>query len=793
MAALKFIGQPIVRIEDEALLKGAGRFVDDVPVRDALQAAFVRSSFAHARIRSIDLSAARTAPGVHAVLTYADIRPLLTQDRMPLELRVEILPANVTPMPLATDEVVFVGEAIVAVIAESRYAAEDAAALVQIDYEPLPAVADCLTAIEPGGPRVDTRQPSNIIKDFRQTYGNAEAAFASAPHRTSLRLKTHRGCAHPIEARAVLARYDEHEDKLTVWASTQETHDLRGHLMALFGRNENQVRVITADVGGGFGCKHLFYPEEAVVVAASLKLGRPVKWVEDRREHFVATIQERDQVWDLEVAFDDDGRLLGVRGRMVHDQGAYTPRGTNLPTNASTALPGTYVLPNLDLRVVVAATNKVATIPIRGAGYPEGTFAIERCLDAIAHALRLDLAEVRRRNLVTPEKMPYATGLKARSGSSITYDSGDFPKMMATVLDAIGHAGFAARQQEARTRGRYLGLGMAMGIGGTGRGPFESARVRIDRAGKVTVFTGAVAIGQGLKTAFAQICAEQLGVAPRDIAVVAGDTGAISLGMGAFASRQTVMGGSAVHVAAGVVRDKARKAAAEILEVDEGDLELRDGRVEVKGVPKHGLGFGELAIAMAGVPGYKLPGDLPPGLEHAHNHLGNSLTYAGAFMAVELEVDAETGHVELHKIVVVNDAGVAINPAMVRGQVIGSVVHTLGNTLFERMVYDDDAQPQTTTFADYLLPTSPELPNIDVILVQYPSKTNPLGVKGAGETACIPVPAAVVSAVENALAPCGVRLNEFPLSPAGLFQMIQDGREKGTAAGLPLPAGERVG
>ncbi|HLH92234.1 MAG TPA: xanthine dehydrogenase family protein molybdopterin-binding subunit [Xanthobacteraceae bacterium] len=776
MAAQKFIGQPIVRIEDAALLRGAGRFVDDVPVRDALEATFVRSAHAHARIRSIDVAAARAAPGVHAVLTYADIRPLLTQDRMPLELRVEKLPENVTPYPLARDEVVFVGEAIVAVIADSRYAAEDAAALVEIDYEPLPAVADCVAAIAPGAPRVDTRQPSNIIKDFRQSYGNAEAAFAGAPHRAALRLKTHRGCAHPIEARAVLARHDELEDRLTVWASTQETHDLRGHLMAMFGRDENQVRVITADVGGGFGCKHLFYPEEAVVAAAALMLRRPVKWVEDRRENFAATVQERDQVWDIEVAFDDDGRLRGIRGRMVHDQGAYTPRGTNLPTNASTAVPGTYVLPSLDLRVLVAATNKVATLPIRGAGYPEGTFAIERCLDAIAHELKLDLAEVRRRNIVPPDRMPYATGLTARSGSSITYDSGDFPEMMEMVLGAIDHAGFAARQQVARAKGHYLGLGMAMGIKGTGRGPFESARVRIDRAGKVTVFTGAVAIGQGLKTAFAQICAEELGVPPRDITVVAGDTGGISLGMGAFASRQTVMGGSAVHVAASVVRDKVRKAAAEILEVDEGDLELRDGRVEVKGVPTHGLGFGELAIAMAGVPGYKLPGNLPPGLEHAHNHLGNSLTYAGAFMAVELEVDPETGRVELHKIVVVNDAGRAINPTLVRGQVLGSVVHTLGNTLFERMVYDDDAQPQTTTFADYLLPTSPELPNIDVILVEYPSKTNPLGVKGAGETACIPVPAAIVSAVENALAPFGVRLNEFPLSPAGLFQMIQDGR-----------------
>ena len=778
MAAYKFIGQPIVRIEDAALLTGAGRFVDDIAVPGALEAAFVRSSFAHARIKSVDVAAARAAPGVHAVLTYADIRPLLTQDRMPLELRVELLPPNVTPYPLAKDEVVFAGEAIAAVIADSRYAAEDAAALVQVEYEPLPAVADCLAAIDPAAPRVDTRQASNIVKEFRQSFGNAEAAFAGAPHRAALRLKTHRGCAHPIECRAVLARYDALEDRLTVWDSTQETHDARGHFMALFGLDENQVRVITADVGGGFGCKHLLYPEEVVVAAASLMLRRPVKWIEDRREHFTATVQERDQIWDVEVAFDGDGRLLGLRGRMVHDQGAYTPRGTNLPTNASTAVPGSYVLPSLDLRVIVALTNKVATLPVRGAGYPEGTFAIERCLDAIAHALKLDRAEVRRRNLVPADKMPYATGLTARSGAPIVYDSGDFPKMMEMVLAAIDHAGFAERQRRARAQGRFLGLGMAMGIKGTGRGPFESATVRIDRSGKVSVFTGAVAIGQGLKTAFAQICAEQLGVAPRDITVVAGDTGAISLGMGAFASRQTVMGGSAVHVAAQAVRDKVRKAAAEMLEVDEGDLELRDGRVEVKGVPRHGLDFADIAIAMAGVPGYRLPGDLPPGLEHSHNHLGNSLTYAGAFMAAELEVDVETGHVELHRIVVVNDSGVVINPNTVRGQVIGSVVHTLGNTLFERMIYDEQAQPQTTTFAEYLLPTGPELPHIEVILVEYPGKTNPLGVKGAGETACIPVPSAIVSAVENALEPFGVRLAEFPLSPAGIYQMIDDARRR---------------
>lgn len=779
MSPFKFIGRPIDRIEDDALVKGAGKYVDDIHLPNMLEAAFVRSSFAHARIKSIDVSAARVAAGVHAVLTYADIRPLLTQDRLPLELRLEPLSPNVTPFPLAKDEVVFAGEAIAVVIADSRYLAEDAATLVNIDYEPLDAVSDCLSATQPDSPLVDTRRSTNIVKEFRQTYGNADVAFAGAPHRAELRFKTHRGCANPIEGRAVLANYDETEDRLTVWDSTQESHDVRGFLVTLLGLNENQVRVIAPDVGGGFGCKHLMYPEEVVISAASKLLRRPVKWIEDRREHFLASIQERDQYWELEIAFDDDARLIGMRGRMIHDQGAYTPRGTNLPTNASTALPGPYVLPNLDLRVVVAETNKVATIPVRGAGYPSANFVMERSLDHIARALEIDRYEVRRRNLIPPEKMPYTTGLAARSGSPIIYDSGDYPKMMATVLEAIDYAGFPERQRRAREQGRFLGIGMAMGLKGTGRGPFESASVRIDRSGKVLVATGAVAIGQGLKTALAQICAEQLGVQPEKITVVAGDTGAISLGLGAFASRQTVMGGSAVHFAAIAVREKALKVASEMLEVAVDDLELRDGRVEVKGIPKLGLSFADLGTAMAGVPGYKLPGDLPPGLEHSHNFLGTSLTYSGASIAVELEVDAETGDTELRKIIVVNDSGVVINPNTVRGQVIGSVVHTLGNTLYEWMGYDDQAQPVTTTFAEYLMPTAPEIPRIEVILLEYPGANNPLGVKGAGETACIPVPGSIISAIENALEPIGVKIAEFPLSPGRLFELIAEA--KGTS------------
>ena len=767
-----FIGRPVGRIEDEALLKGAGRFVDDLHLTNMLEAAFVRSPLAHAKITSIDTSAARAAAGVHAVFCFDDLRPHLMQDRLPLELRLDPLPPNITPFPLAKDEVVFAGEAVAVVLAESRYAAEDAAVLVAVDYEPLPPVSDCLEAIQPGAPRADTRKQSNVIKEFRQAYGNVDAAFASAPHRTRLSLKTHRGCAHSIEGRAVLANYDAVEDRLTVWDSTQESHDVRGSLITMLGLDENQIRVVAADVGGGFGAKHLVYPEEVVVAAASRILRRPVKWIEDRRENFLSTIQERDQYWDMEVAFDDEGRLLGMRGRMVHDQGAYTPRGTNLPTNASTALPGPYRLPNLDLRVVVAETNKVATIPIRGAGYPSANFTMERALDAVARELKLDRAEVRRRNLIPPDLMPYKTGLAARSGSPIVYDSGDYPKMMSTCLEAIDYAGFPDRQRQARAQGRFIGVGMGMGLKGTGRGPFESATVRVDRAGRVSVYTGAVAIGQGVKTALAQICAEQLAVDPKAITVIAGDTGAISLGLGAFASRQTVMAGSAVHVAAIAVKEKILSAAAEILEAAVSDLQLRDGRVEVKGVADLSISFRELGLTMAGVPGYKLPGDLTPGLEHSHQFLNTSLTYSAASLAVEIEVDPQTGQITIHKLAVVNDSGRIINPQTVRGQVIGSVVHTLGNTLFEWMGYDAQAQPLTTTFAEYLLPTAPEIPHIDVTLLEFPGTNNPLGVKGAGETACIPVPGAVISAIEDALEPFEVRIERFPVSPAQLFALI---------------------
>jgi carbon-monoxide dehydrogenase large subunit len=778
MSAPLYIGKSLRRREDAPLLRGEGRFVDDLKFSGTLEAAFVRSPHAHAAIRAIDASVARRAPGVRAVLTLDDLRSLLTQERLPLQFRSAQLPPDITPFVLAKDEVAFVGEAVAIVIADSRYLAEDAAALVAVDYEPLPAVSDCRAALAPGAPLAHRGRKSNVMVEFRQSYGDVAAAFAHAPHRVSVALKQHRGGAHSIEGRGVLASFDANEDRLTVWSSTQLAHEVRAFLMLLLRLDENQVRVVAPDVGGGFGAKFVMYPEEVAVAAASLKLRAPIKWIEDRREHFLAAVQERDQYWDVEAACDQDGRLLGVRGRMIHDQGAYTPQGINLPFNASTALPGPYILPAYDLHVQVVETNKVATMPVRGAGYPEGAFAMERLLDRIAQALGLDRGEVRRRNLVPADRMPYVTPLKTRSGSAITLDSGDIPASLARALAAVDYDGFAARRRGACDRGRHLGIGIGVGVKGTGRGPFESGIVRIGRSGRISVYTGAMPMGQGIKTALAQICAEQFAVSPDDVSVTAGDTSVIPYGQGGFASRQTITAGSAVHLAAVAVREKALDVAAHLLEANPADLAIRDGRVEIVGAPGSGLSLRELAEAVSGVPGYAMPGGFEPGLESLQSFMPSALTYGGGCHAVEVEVDTETGGVRILRYVVVNDSGRAINPMIVEGQVVGGVAHAIGNALLEWMGYDAGAQPVTTTFAEYLLPSATEVPTIEVTLAEYPSPLNPLGVKGVGEAGCVPAAAAIVSAIEHALAPFGVRIEEYPVAPARLAAMISAGRSR---------------
>ena len=772
VAIERLIGQPVPRLEDDALLRGAGRYLDDLRLPGTLSAAFVRSGFAHAAILGIDTAAARAHPGVIAVLTAADLAAVLTKPRMPLGFRTSDLPDKITPFVLPATEVAFVGEAIAIVVAETRAIAEDAAALVDVEFDMLPAVSDPRKGLAAGSPTVRREVDTNILKRFTIEYGNVARAFAGAAHSFREELVQHRGGAHSMEGRGVLARWDGEEEVLTLWSSTQMPHELYFLAAEMLGLDENQVRVKTPDVGGGFGAKFLIYPEEIAVAAAARLLGRTVKWIEDRSEHFVAAIQERDQFWTAEIAVDAEGRILGLRGALVHDGGAYTPQGINLPYNAATGVTGPYSVPAYQMDVSVVHTNKVAVVPVRGAGYPEAAFVMERMLDRVARELGIGRDEVRRRNLIPPEKMPYEKPLKARSGAGIRYDSGDYPGCQAEVLAAIDWAGFPARQAAARREGRYIGIGLANAIKGTGRGPFETGIVRISPTGRMTVHTGAAAMGQGMHTALAQIAAEALGVEPGEIRVISGDTRGVPMGMGGFGSRQLITAGSSVLLASRAVAAKARQYAGQVLEASEDDMVLEGGRVHVAGVPGMGMTLADVAGAVRGVPGYSLPDGMEPGLEATFNFRTDALAYANTCHAVEVEVDTDTGVVKLLRYVAIQDCGRRINPLIVEGQVIGGIVHGIGNALFEWMGYDDGAQPVTTTFSDYLLATAPEIPRIELLYRESPSPLNPLGAKGVGEVGTIAVGPAIASAVEDALQPFGVHIDRLPMLPGLLFGLI---------------------
>jgi carbon-monoxide dehydrogenase large subunit len=770
--ARRMFGTRAARIEDPALLRGEGRYLDDIRMPDPLHAAFLRSPHAHARVTRLDLSEARALPGVVAVFDADRIARELTGLRMPLGFPSATLQKDITPWVLSCTEVAFVGEAMVMVVAESRAIAEDALALIEVDFEPLPIVHDCHQALDAQAPVVRSDAVSNIAEQLQVGFGEVDPAFAAAPHAFTESLFVHRGAAHPMEGRGVLARYDPVEDAITVWTSTQMAHEVMHSIAAMLGMDQHNVRVVAPDVGGGFGCKYLTYPEEVAIPAAARCLGRPVKWVEDRAEHFVSAIHERDQYWDVDIAVDGEGHILGVRGRLLHDQGAYTPQGINLPYNAATSVTGPYRVPAYRMDVLICQTNKTPVIPVRGAGYPQAAFVMERLLDRVARELGIDRAEVRSRNLIPPEKMPYDKGLTNRAGVRSIVDSGDYPATQAVALARIDYAGFPARQREARARGRYLGLGIANAVKATSRGPFESALIRVSPQGRIDLYTGALAMGQGLATALAQIAAEQLDVPLEAIHVTCGDTGRISLGMGGFASRQTVMAGSSAHLAAVEVRDKALKVGEQLLGVPMAGLRLRDGRVEVIATPARFVTLGDIARKLKGAPGYSLPPGITPGLESTGLFQTNSQAHANACHACEVEVDPGTGAVRILRYVAVHDSGCLVNPTMAEGQIHGGVVHGIGNALFEKMGYDEEAQPVTGTFADYLLPTSTEIPEIEVVFLQTPSPTNPIGVKGIGEAGTIPVAPAIVSAIEDALAPWKVHLAEAPLSPVRLLELI---------------------
>ena len=504
-------GQSIARLEDPPLLRGKGRFVDDIALPGMVHVAFVRSSFAHARILSIDTEAARALPGVLAIWTAADILPHVTENKLRVALPSPAFRQELDRPILAEDEVVHVGEPVAIIIAVDRYVAEDAASMVLVDYDPLPAVADCVAALEPGAPTAHSASPHNLCAQFDFNYGDVDAAFAGAAHVFSETLSQHRGVAHSIEGRGVVANYDELDDRVTVWSSTQTPHAAKRYLLDLLRLDENRLRVVTPDVGGGFGPKLVFYPEEVAITLAALLLKRPVKWIEDRREHFVSTTQERDQIWIMEIALDDQARILGLRGELIHDHGAWTARGVNVPYGSAAALTLAYVVPALKLDIKLALTNKTPVTPIRGAGQPQAVFVMERLLDKAARELKMDRAELRRRNLVPADKMPYATPMKTRGGMQVVLDSGDYPRSQSDALEHAGWDDFPARQAAARKQGRYLGIGLANYVEGTGRGPFEPVSIRVAENSRIHVATGAAAMGQSTKTMIAQVVAEELG------------------------------------------------------------------------------------------------------------------------------------------------------------------------------------------------------------------------------------------------------------------------------------------
>ncbi|WP_083228556.1 xanthine dehydrogenase family protein molybdopterin-binding subunit [Bordetella sp. H567] len=765
------IGVNVPRVEDHALLTGTARFVDDIDAPGMLHAAFVRSDNAHAAIRAINTTAAAAAPGVHAVLTLTDLMPYLTSAELVTALPSPSFRLNLHRPVLASTEAAYVGEAIAVVIAQDRYLAEDAAALVEVDYDPLPAVADCRTALREGAPTVHRSAPHNLVAEFDLAYGDVDAVFASAPHVYGESLVQHRGGSHSIECRGVVARYDPLDDLLTVWSSTQTPLPARQILCDLLGRGPDQVRVITPDVGGGFGPKLVFYPEEAVVAVAALMLHRPVKWIEDRREHFISTTQERDQIWDVEIAVDGDARILGVRGTLLHDHGAYNVRGTNVPYGAGAAMTLAYRVPAYRLDIKCVATNRVPVTPVRGAGQPQGVFAMERLLDRVARELNLDRAEVRRRNLVPADAMPYATPMKTRGGMQVVLDSGDFPRCQAMALEQAGWDGFPARQAIARGQGKRLGIGLANSVEGTGRGPYEQIRVRITTQGIVQVHSAAAAMGQSTRTMLTQVVAEQLGGDMDNVHVTTGDSQSSVQGFGGFNSRQAVMAGSSAHKAAQAVRRQVLEVGAAVMRLPVETLDIEGRHVVARGSDAR-ASLGELARAAAGLPGFMMPG-ATPGLEATEHVVINDMAYGNATAVAEVEVDIETGAVTLRQIVFAHDCGRVIHPKIVEGQLLGGIAHGVGNALFEHMGYDENAQPVTTNLAEYLLVTATEMPRIALTHLESPTPLNALGVKGVGEAGVLPITAAVASAVDHALEGTGVHITRVPISPVDVLQALE--------------------
>jgi aerobic carbon-monoxide dehydrogenase large subunit len=774
--ATRNFGAPIRRNEDKRLLTGQALFVDDVELPGMVYAAFLRSNVAHAAIRSIDVAAARGRDGVVAVYTAEDLGaywapgPLL----VPPPPIAGIVFNQRTQVPLAKDKVRHVGEPLAVVLAQSRYLAEDALADIVVELDPLPAVVDLEAALTDDAARVHEDVRGNVAARVRQTRGNYAAARARADHVISRRFHYDHGASSPIETRGIVANWDARANHLTVWDTTQAPVFFRNGLAAMLGLSERQVRVIAPFVGGGFGPKiMLFYPEEVVIPWAARKLNRPVKWIEDRLEHFFATTHERGQTHDAELALTRDGRILGIKDTFLQDTGAYNPYGLTVPINSQCTLLGPYVVPNYDSTFTSIFTTKPIVTPYRGAGRQHGVFVMERLLDIAARELKLDRAEIRRRNFIPPDAFPYNNEIIYQDFAPLCYDSGNYGPVLDKALDMIGYQRFLAEEQpRLRAQGRHVGIGIACYVEGTGIGPYEGAKVQVQANGKVSVATGIGTQGQGHFTSFAQIVADQLGVEVADVDVVTGDTDQFYWGAGTFASRGAVVAGNAVNEAAKVVRQKILKLAAEHFECAEEDLEIADGRVSVVGVPSQAVSLGALALEANPMRGAVRPGT-EPGLESTQ-YFGppGGATASGAH-AMIVEVDPQTFMLHVRKYVVVHDCGTVINPLILAGQIHGGVAQGIGNAFYEQLVFDDDGQLLNASLADYLLPTALEVPHMEIGHTVTPSPLNPLGIKGAGEAGAIPVGPLFAQAIEDALglSQRNIELDEIPLSPNRLFEI----------------------
>ena len=774
-----FIGRSVKPDKSSRFITGNGMYVSDIRLPNMLHAALLRSMHAHARIRAVDVKEALRLDGVVGVWTGREIEGRIS----PFPESFEIHPARwlggvkpvlqgPRPTALAQEKVHYVGEPVAIIVAEDRPKAEDAIEAIVVEYEGLPVVVDPEESLQPRATLVHEGSNNNVVFSFRIEKGNVDGALGAAPYTLRERFRHHRYCAAPLEGRGVVAWVEPKTNILTVWSSTQMPHLVRRQIAAQLSLPEETVRVIAPDIGGGFGPKVFVYPEEILVPFLALQLGCPVKWIEDRTEHFISTAHGRDQLHDVECAFDEEGHILAFRDRFLLDNGAYNPMGLTDAYNTAAHLQGPYKVPALSISGTCVSTNKVPNAPYRGAGRPEAVFVMERCIDSIAARLRLDPAEVRRRNFVQPDEMPYHAGILYRDGEPIRYDSGNYPETLTRALEAAGYDELRRRQQELRQRGRYLGVGIGCYVEGTGVGSFEGARVQIDASGQLIIATGATGHGQGHETVFAQIAADLWGVTPDKVSLVEGDTASIPFGCGTFGSRSTVNVGSAIYGASARLKEKVVRLAAHILEANPDDLKLGDGKVFIRGLPQRALSFSELA--RAAVPGWasKLPEGLEPGLEATFYFVPPTVTWANAAHVAVIEVEIDTGIIKLLDYVVSHDAGKLINPLLVDGQIHGGVAQGIGAALYEEIAYDQNGQLLSGSFVNYLLPGAMEVPNIKTVHLESPSPLNPLGVKGLGEGGAIAPPAAIANALADALLPFTVRVNEIPLSPNRVMELV---------------------